>query len=46
MEKIKNRFLFFGCWNNGGCDKTPTQDSSPLSKTMYELKKYVTPFLI
>ena len=31
-----NRFIFFGCWNNGGCDKGGNT-KTPLTKTIEKI---------
>ena len=39
-----NRFIFFGCWNNKGCDKGAMADpKTPLTKTIEKIGALLTP---
>ena len=38
---MSNGFLFFGCWNNGGCNPEDTTNQNSLTRVMKYLKKYI-----
>jgi hypothetical protein len=39
---MTNRFIFFGCWNNRGCDAS-NPSATPLSKTIQTMQEYIRP---
>jgi DNA repair exonuclease SbcCD nuclease subunit len=38
---MQKKFIHFGCWNQGYCDKTDEDNKTPISEVMRQLEKTI-----